>query len=426
MRAVALVVGIVISAWGVGTSTAQTHHGDHGGHHGGDHHGGGSTTTTRPGSGSTTTTRGAQPGERTTAIQYGPYTAQAAPPTDPSQPHGHWHSGNQFAFNVQKPCTNCYITGMTARLVGADRTTTVGHGNGRVQLHHMVLFNREAGKTDATCDVGLPFPLGLLFGQRFFASGDERTPIIFPPGYGYHVGAASNWTLIWDLASENTTAQQVYYEVSFNWVPDAQAPGFKNLEPIWFDVAQCGFSTFSVPAGPSQRSWTWTVNRPGVITNIGGHVHDGGINIAIRNDSTGQLICDSRAGYGETPLYIDHHGTPRISSMSKCGGETRYAPAGSPITNGQRITITGHYDMDAPVDDQMAIVIGYVGAPSSGDPGGGGCVTATNTEHVAAGRATSWLIFAWARGSNNYLGLTSARTSLREGPTGTWTLVNAC
>jgi hypothetical protein len=117
--------------------------------------------------------------------------------------------------------------------------------------------------------------------------------------------------------------------------------------------------------------------------------------------------------------------------MSKCGGETRYAPAGSPITNGQRITITGHYNMAQAVTDQMAIVIGYVGAPSAGgdpggDPGGASCVTATNSEHVAAGRATSWLLFVWARGSNNYLGMTSARTSLREGPTGTWTLVPSC
>jgi hypothetical protein len=45
---------------------------------------------------------------------------------------------------------------------------------------------------------------------------------------------------------------------------------------------------------------------------------------------------------------------------------------------------------------------------------------------VTAGRATSWLIFAWAKGSNAYLGTTFTTTSLREGPAGTWTMVNAC
>jgi hypothetical protein len=84
--------------------------------------------------------------------------------------------------------------------------------------------------------------------------------------------------------------------------------------------------------------------------------------------------------------------------------------------------------MPEPADDQMGIVMGFVGEPGGGPgPGpGGSCVRATNSAHVAAGRATTWLLFAWAKGSNQYLGLTSATTSLREGPTGTWTMVTAC
>lgn len=87
----------------------------------------------------------------------------------------------------------------------------------------------------------------------------------------------------------------------------------------------------------------------------------------------------------------------------------------------------------------MGIVMGFVGEACSGlgcdpgpgpgptgtQPGGpGACQTAANSAHVQAGRATSWLIFAWAKGSNNYLGSMFATTSLREGPTGTWTRVD--
>jgi hypothetical protein len=419
-RALALAVGVSLLAWGMGTSASQAQM-----HHGG-HHGGHDTTVTTGQPGTTTTTRPLQPGEQTTAVQYGPYNIQAAPPADPGQPHSHVHSGNQFAFNVQKPCTNCFITGMRARLVGADRTTEVGHGNRGLQLHHMVLFNQDPARQDATCYLGVPFPLGLMFGQRFFASGDERTPSIMPPGYGYYQGNSS-WNLIWDLASASTTPETVYYEVKFTWIPAAQATGFKNVEPIWFDIAQCGFSTFNVPAGRSQRSWTWTVNRPGAILGVGGHVHDGGINLEVRNDSTGRVICDSRAGYGETPLYVDDHGGQHLSSMSTCGGQATYNPA-DVVTNGQRITITSYYDMPQAVDDQMGISIAYIGEPSAGGGGGtgGGCVTATNAQHVQAGRATQWLVWAWARGSNASLGSTWATTSLREGPTGTWTMVTAC
>jgi endo-1,4-beta-xylanase len=61
-----------------------------------------------------------------------------------------------------------------------------------------------------------------------------------------------------------------------------------------------------------------------------------------------------------------------------------------------------------------------------GNPGGTACTTAMNSAHVQAGRATAWLVFVWARGSNQYLGLTWSTTSLREGPAGTWTMVSAC
>jgi polyvinyl alcohol dehydrogenase (cytochrome) len=54
------------------------------------------------------------------------------------------------------------------------------------------------------------------------------------------------------------------------------------------------------------------------------------------------------------------------------------------------------------------------------------CVTATNLDHALRSRAWRILIFVWARGSNNYLGLILDRTSVREGPAGTWTKVDNC
>jgi cytochrome c551 len=55
-----------------------------------------------------------------------------------------------------------------------------------------------------------------------------------------------------------------------------------------------------------------------------------------------------------------------------------------------------------------------------------GCFTATNAEHADAGRAWELLIFVFARGSFDYLGLSWARTSIQEGPTGTWNMVENC
>ena len=49
--------------------------------------------------------------------------------------------------------------------------------------------------------------------------------------------------------------------MKYNWVP-ASTPGMRPVEPVWLDLNQCGTRTMSLPAGPSERSYTWTVNRP--------------------------------------------------------------------------------------------------------------------------------------------------------------------
>src|SRR5688500_7102930 len=56
---------------------------------------------------------------RRSVLRYGPYTAPGVP-DNPDGTHGHAHTGNQFAFGVQKPCDNCYITSMKADLKYAD------------------------------------------------------------------------------------------------------------------------------------------------------------------------------------------------------------------------------------------------------------------------------------------------------------------
>jgi dienelactone hydrolase len=69
-----------------------------------------------------------------------------------------------------------------------------------------------------------------------------------------------------------------------------------------------------------------------------------------------------------------------------------------------------------------------LGGGSGGNPPPppGECVRAVNSAHVEAGRATAFLIFAFAAGSGDYLGLTSATTSLRQTAPGTWEMVANC
>jgi hypothetical protein len=376
----ALLAGLVTWAAGVSPGAAQEH-GDHGDH--------GSTTTAPPTTTPTTappttgppttgpstttpptttpptttpptttppTTTPPGAGEQRTKVRYGPYTIPGST-NEGGTDHGHSHTGNRFELNIQKPCTNCYITGIQADLVYADGRRA-GYSTA-AQLHHMVLFNRDAGRTDATCGSSI---LGVL-GQRFFASGDERTPAQLPNGFGYKISASSQWNMIWDLAGISTEDQQVLFELTYDFAP-ASTQGITDVEPVWLDINQCGTSMYSAPAGQSERTYSWTVNRPGRLIGIGGHQHDGGQHLSIVNESTGRTICDSRASYGGNPLYTDHHGKAHISAMSSCLG-TAAQPLDT-LTNGQRVTIHSFYDLPAAADDVMGISVGYIAQGSGG------------------------------------------------------------
>jgi len=304
-----------------------------------------STTTPTP----TTPPPSLPPGAVKKVVRYGPLSIPGA--TNPDGTHGHAHTGNQFRFFAEKPCNDCYIVGIEPGLVYAD-----GHQanwSTDAQLHHVVFFNQSWGRSDATC--GGSF-LGLL-GQRWFASGDERTKVFAPQGTGYYVGWWDTFHLIYELANNSASPQEVFIEMTYWTVPGSTA-GMKNLEPVWFDIDQCWDSEYSVPIGNSSQTWSWTVNRPGKLIGTGGHLHDGGVNLLMTNDTTGQTLCNSVAGYGGSPAYVDHHGRSHISSMSTCYG-SQSAPIAT-LTAGQRVTIRANYAMTAPADDVMGIAIAYI------------------------------------------------------------------
>jgi len=81
---------------------------------------------------------------------------------------------NQLRLGVARPSGDCYITSFKPDLVYSDGTqATMATGP---MLHHAVWSSQW--RLDATCTGTW---LGLA-GERFFASGNERTAIGFPSG----------------------------------------------------------------------------------------------------------------------------------------------------------------------------------------------------------------------------------------------------
>jgi Stress up-regulated Nod 19 len=274
------------------------------------------------------------PATQTADVHYGPIVLPAAMGG---------HAGEFVAVvpALPMPCTNCFLTGTHVDLVFEDgRSANLDNG---VMLHHLVVFN--TGRPDATC--APETPIGSL-GERFYAAGNERTGGTFPSGFGYHYGADRVAAAI-DIMNHADHPQVVYVATKVSYVPDS-TPGMKPVRPVWLDENDCGDSAYAVPAGPSHKVWRWTSTLTGRVILAGGHVHDGGIKIDLANETTGQPICTSYAGYGTNPAYQGS-----VESMSTCVWDRL-----GTVRAGEVLSIDAFYDPPEAQSDVMGIVLAYV------------------------------------------------------------------
>ena len=266
-------------------------------------------------------------------VRYGPFWMP------PSSLGGEAHF-NRIANNVPKPCTNCYIVEMRPDLVYADGSPA--NLDTGAMLHHAV-WGRPALE-DPTCQgrggVG-------AIGQRFFASGNERTPFVLPAGFGYHVGS-DRWDMIVELMNHVEKARDLYITLDVKYVPASQA--LKKVEPVWLDVDNCADSQYGVPAGKSHQVWTWTSSMTGRIVAAGGHVHDGGVKTVLTNESAKATMCTSVAGYGTKPAFDGS-----IESMSFCSWDRIGI-----VRKGEKLGLHAYYDTPTAQSDVMGIIMAFV------------------------------------------------------------------
>jgi hypothetical protein len=269
----------------------------------------------------------------TVTARYGPYTIPAGTETNPGMIH------NRLQFAVKRPCVDCFITGFKPDLVYPDGSrATMEQGP---MLHHAVWTSQW--RRDATCGSTL---LGLA-GERFFASGDERTEISFPYGYGYRVRWYDSWNMLVDLMNHSTAAQTVYVQVTYTTRPSWES--VQSVKPVWLDIDQCGDSEYSIPAGYSDTHWDWSVNVPGKVVAAVGHVHGHGIAVEATNESEGgSLICRSEAT-------LDPNDPHRVMSMGTCTGDPI-----ARVSWGQTVRLHSQYQSTHPADDVMGIMLAYI------------------------------------------------------------------
>ena len=279
---------------------------------------------------------GTQPAHAATykkEVWYGPYTVPAGTMAEPGMIH------NQLKLAVPRPCIGCYITGFAPDLVYADGTrANIDTGP---MLHHFVLTSQF--RRDATCGDEW---LGLA-GERFFASGNERTAISFPAGYGYRVRWYDSWNLLADPMNHSSEPKTVFIKVAYTYRPAWET--VKPVRPVWLDIDQCGDSEYSIPAGFSDTHSDWTVNVPGKVVAMIGHVHGHGVAVEATNESQGGTsICKSEATLDPTNVH-------NVMEMSTCVGDPLAV-----LRQGDRVRLHSMYQASHAADDVMGIMLGYV------------------------------------------------------------------
>ena len=183
---------------------------------------------------------------------------------------------------TEKPAVDGWITSIKPDLVYTDDGTIPS--SSKVMFHHGVWVNLTRGR------------------QQFYATGEEKTQMILPDGYGYRYKKNDIWLLnemIHNLTPEPMDLTATY---RINFIPASapEAASIKEAEPIWMDVEDGrnkNYPVFDVLRGsggkdgrftypqdapnaypPGQHINEWTAPRAGVLLGTTGHVHTGGLN----------------------------------------------------------------------------------------------------------------------------------------------------
>ena len=301
-----------------------------------------------------TATAGATISSRT--VDYGPWVI----PAGGGDSHDHDTMGtvaNDIDFNVTKPCTGCDIIKIEPELVYAEgREANLNTGP---MLHHFLFAATGNSKRDLVCGATGSGALG----QRFFASGNERTPIdVSALAKGYNVAASGEqWNMATDLMNWQTTSKTVYVRVRFTYATGSDETSRENVSPLWFDADGCSLdSLIEAPIGRSDLHRDIRSPISGDVIAAAGHIHDHGLNVELTNRTRSEaLICNSVATTSRTGGYETPDGRSHIADMSTCIRD----PVAT-ISNRDTLRLHTIYEVPAEghgaIDDAMGIMIAWV------------------------------------------------------------------
>ena len=248
----------------------------------------------------------------------------------------------------------------------------------KLHLHHVVWLAPNAGPT--------------------FASGEEKTIVKLPQGYGLKVGGDANWSMNYMI--HNLTAvggRRVYITWEIDWVPETtpartdirsarvrwlDVAGIPQVYPVFdaergFDLNGDGNYVFpdEVPTDPSLPGYeerekisptrSWTVPAGGAtLVFAAGHLHPGGLHVDLQVTRNGQTVPLFRS---DAHYYEPAGAVSWDVSMTATRPDWRIA-----LQEGDMVSINVTYDVrKASWYESMGIlplVVSAAGDPAAKDP----------------------------------------------------------
>jgi hypothetical protein len=191
-----------------------------------------------------------------TKVRYGPYTLPSIKATSLMTMLSN-EPGKMGTVGVmmKKPCQNCGLITAQAGLEYADGS--LADVSNKAWLHHVVFVATGPNRTDNAC----PLPT-----ERFFSSGNERTPTAFGDVIGattksvFQLRPSDNISAQLELMNMSEEQKKVYLTVDWEYIPGNRPQGFGIAKAMWLDITGCGISSYGPPAGKLQftipsRDW---------------------------------------------------------------------------------------------------------------------------------------------------------------------------
>lgn len=250
--------------------------------------------------------------------------------------------------NVPRPAGALGIKSMSFDLVDQNGAPIPRH---MVHLHHVLMM--DAARQDVLCP-GRE--------ERFAGAGSERTPLSLHDPYAYLVGATDRWDSLWHIMNMDTMPQTVYIKYTVSYQKNATTANSRGVTPFFADVTGCGGSVFNVPGNGGMgsvytKARTWAAPWDGVMVYAGGHLHGGGIDLTLRDLSTG-FQCVMTAHY-DMPM-DEMFAMPTDMGMMDPPTMIDPCPGHNLVGAGKAYSLTARYDNSQPYTDVMGIALVYV------------------------------------------------------------------